>query len=874
MYQKNKRLFLFLLGGYIFLFMLIFKVSQVKAAEEYDWRMLVPGVTDSYLTDLWVAAPDNIYVVGININGAMIGHFDGQDWSIDEGYILGEPSGELNGIWGSSPTDIFAVGGVSIGGLNPKALILHFDGTKWSVMDQDFSNYLLDVQGNGPDDVYAVGEEGLIIHWDGYSWTQMDNPAVDHLYGIWVGGPDKIYAVGGEDVLKYSNGIWTVMPNLPNAYLLNIWGSPNGDLWAVGSGILRYHNGYWSDVTPINLPSDFWLFHLTGRSDNDLMVVGVTDYTGEEGLILRYNGSLWQRETGRFPGCLNSGWMDNQGKAMIVGGNFFYDYTYQSLILTYDQNLWTIQSSESYEGTFYQVWAYSDQDSYVVGGHPEPPDTEYEKVFMAHYDGSYWTPIQTDEHGLLFDIWGSSDHQLFAVGGDQYVTTSGQMVTESKILHSVDGLQWDSVDNEFKDILQDVWGSSSEDVYAVGESIYHYDGEAWVSMELPAAPAAPLLNGIWGTDSGMIFAVGEDLEDEEGKAVIFIYNGQEWVKMEHNIYDRLYKVWGTSFDNVYAVGEVGLYHYDGQEWISVDCPPMGGYYAIWGTSPSRIFVTGKNGILHYNGQEWIDTGFLVDPFSPLLGISGTSSEVLVAGDFGTILSLEHTEANQQKILLREGWNLISFQVKVAYYDQQPAAEIPFPEGLEFRQVNDLSAWLRSDENSPIRDAAQPEKAGDWQRITSMDKKETHLLDKNVPAFANDLHYLAAGYGYCIKMNKPGYLIMNGEMLSPSSSLTLHQGWNLIGSLSAQNCYYDTAEPPQNLPSTAPTINFLSVVSPVAKTVFSSLEGKYRRITTFDGTNTRMYDTQLPIWACDLHSVAPGLGYWVKMTEEGEFTLLP
>ena len=77
---------------------------------------------------------------------------------------------ELNGVWGTSPTNVFAVGG--------EGTILHFDGANWSPMASNTSNTLNAVWGTSASDVFAVGNMGTIMHFDGSVWVSMDNPAM------------------------------------------------------------------------------------------------------------------------------------------------------------------------------------------------------------------------------------------------------------------------------------------------------------------------------------------------------------------------------------------------------------------------------------------------------------------------------------------------------------------------------------------------------------------------------------------------------------------------------------------------------------------------------------------------------------------------
>ena len=70
----------------------------------------------------------------------------------------------LSGIWGSSSTDVYAVGGAT-----GKEVILHFDGKGWAttpvtITPGIWGSGLLGVWGSGPTDIFAVGYPAVILH--------------------------------------------------------------------------------------------------------------------------------------------------------------------------------------------------------------------------------------------------------------------------------------------------------------------------------------------------------------------------------------------------------------------------------------------------------------------------------------------------------------------------------------------------------------------------------------------------------------------------------------------------------------------------------------------------------------------------------------
>ena len=83
-------------------------------------------------------------------------HYDGNSWS---SMNSGSATVNLSEVWGSSSTDVFAVG---TGGT-----ILHYDGNTWSNMPSGTSDTLSAVWGSSSSDVYTVGTNGIILHYSG-----------------------------------------------------------------------------------------------------------------------------------------------------------------------------------------------------------------------------------------------------------------------------------------------------------------------------------------------------------------------------------------------------------------------------------------------------------------------------------------------------------------------------------------------------------------------------------------------------------------------------------------------------------------------------------------------------------------------------------
>jgi len=94
----------------------------------------------------------------------------------------------LNAVWGSSDTDVFAVG--------DSGTIMHYDGAAWTAMDSGVSETLHGVYGDGPNNVYAVGDNAVLMHYDGSDWTVLIAGGVN-LRDVWTA--EGTVVVVGDD---------------------------------------------------------------------------------------------------------------------------------------------------------------------------------------------------------------------------------------------------------------------------------------------------------------------------------------------------------------------------------------------------------------------------------------------------------------------------------------------------------------------------------------------------------------------------------------------------------------------------------------------------------------------------------------------------
>ncbi len=223
--------------------------------------------------------------------------------------VVDELPGSITSFWGTSSTDLFAVGGEI--GPPGEALILWHDGNTWARMPVDGPT-LWWVHGFAHDDVFAVGEGGTVVHFDGTAWTTLRSGSPYTLWGIWGSSPTDIWAVGGDVMrsvdsvlLHYDGTTWTEETSVskPNDMYFKIWGSGADDVWAVSErGVIIHYDGTsWSEVTTGNTKR---LITVNGTGSNDVYAVGGVI----EGVLLHYDGTSWQPEDTGLGGGLLGVW--------------------------------------------------------------------------------------------------------------------------------------------------------------------------------------------------------------------------------------------------------------------------------------------------------------------------------------------------------------------------------------------------------------------------------------------------------------------------------------------------------------------------------------------------------------------------------------
>jgi hypothetical protein len=234
-----------------------------------------PGidVEGGLLLGLWGSSGADVFAVGslwpfdAGYYEAYVARYDGTGWlpmQVGPGTCSTSGGGfrcnvELSDVWGSSGTDVFAVGNYRVFDApeEDRAVVFHYNGQEWSEVLRQPDLEFRRVWGSSPTDVYVTGNTlvpgepsnergvGALWHFDGSSWSALLSPTTSLLGGIWGSSATDIYLLAGAQstsgtIWHFDGSSWTPI-NTGGSRLLDIWGSSATDVFAVGENgtILR-----------------------------------------------------------------------------------------------------------------------------------------------------------------------------------------------------------------------------------------------------------------------------------------------------------------------------------------------------------------------------------------------------------------------------------------------------------------------------------------------------------------------------------------------------------------------------------------------------------------------------------------------------------
>jgi hypothetical protein len=265
-------------------------------------------------------------------------------------------------------------------------------------------------------------------------------------------------------------------------------------------------------------------------------------------------------------------------------------------------------------GALLALWADTPDDIWAVGDGG---------TILHRKKAGKWaaTPVATSLS--LKAVWGSKPEDVWTVGHDPAAagaapatdggapaTDGGAPATDGGAILHWNGSAWSRLRSNTIEPLYGVWGSGTDDIWAVGQGGIILRGNAASGFSRVADPSLPdlssvLLTGIWGSGANDVWIVGST-------GTLVHWDGSVWKPFisPASPNKHLQHVWGAASDDVWAVGDSGtVLHFDGDMWRKIDPLSIGikseDLTSVWGATDGpreRIWVTGVSGALF--GWSW------------------------------------------------------------------------------------------------------------------------------------------------------------------------------------------------------------------------------------------------------------------------------
>ncbi len=254
---------------------------------------------------------------------------------------------DLNSVWGSSSTDVYAVG--------DSGIVLHYNGVEWSRVDVNSTNKIYDIWGSSSDNIFIIGQT-LFKQFDGTTWADFpeeivglkitgcsesefiisSSDAIAYKDGDWdtltsssgreiwcncnmihpvLSQTKGQIVIGWERSIKFWNGAeWATLGIRPINTVYGIWGTNLSNVYLCGNfGRIAHFDGRQCRMVSYSWGTDSHLYDMDGFSDNNITAVG------ENGHCVHFNGIFWSQSNTGTTTQLNKVWYAPDGTVFAVG---------------------------------------------------------------------------------------------------------------------------------------------------------------------------------------------------------------------------------------------------------------------------------------------------------------------------------------------------------------------------------------------------------------------------------------------------------------------------------------------------------------------------------------------------------------------------
>ena len=311
---------------------------------------------------------------------------------------------------------------------------------------------------------------------------------------------------------------------------------------------------------------------------------------------------------------------------------------------TYTWTADTLGYPGAYQTLMTDIWGSSHNDVYVVG-HSSMGGLGG----MWHYDGNHWTNVHlnTTEGGQidgatdLYSIYGFSNNDIYAAGERiiGYNPNPPPTFIDSSLIVHYDGSAWKRVNIYNGESLNDIYGSSSNDIWAGGQgkNLFHFNGNKWEtdSINVNVPYGFTFQTNTISYYNSNYYLMGYGNNNSTGESIYYFFKrvSNSWV-LQDSFSDINggnpfgHRLCQSSLPDVYSNG-YGIFKYNNSSWNKIfnsDYPVS----CMWGTGNNNIFAV-STGVFHYNGTDWKQIEQLNNPQIDYYAVWTDGTEAFVVG---------------------------------------------------------------------------------------------------------------------------------------------------------------------------------------------------------------------------------------------------
>ncbi|MBI2395466.1 MAG: hypothetical protein HYV09_38210 [Deltaproteobacteria bacterium] len=567
-------------------------ITGAAVCSTAGWCFRHPTPQPFTINDAFLVAPNDVYAVAGN--GTIL-HYDGTKWTGTTG--LGTTP--FYGVWASSSTDVWAVGGSEFGA----PLVFRGDAASGftSVAVPTTGNMMVgSIWGTSATDIGMIALEGSYTsswRWNGTALAR--SSYITSTYratgGAYESSPTSRWCTTSGALYGWGTTNYAIQDL---AAYNSVWGTGT-DVFAAGpTGRIKRRIG--TTWTAMVTPSAAVTYHdISGSTSSNVYAVGAN---GTVGVVHRWDGTSWVDVSPPGATTLRAVVAASGLDVLALGDG---GAIHKRLL-----GAWSKDSQTLLTTTITASSAYSADNVWFASKYTATAPT----VGLIHWNGAAWDATAV---GSVSTVWASGPASaLYATEGTSAgiysVTVGGSPILERSGTFNA------------------IWGTSPADVWAVGQGlIVRRSSGTWSVVTHPLTGTTAQLRALWGSGPNDVWAGGDS-------GYLLHWDGTSWSLVTSGTTAPILSLSGTSSSDVWAVTASQVIRWNGTAWSVQDTSSTAGNNAI-SAGGSEVWVASLTTLRRREGTAFVAAPASVGAALRTIAVVPGGKKIWAAGNLGVVV---------------------------------------------------------------------------------------------------------------------------------------------------------------------------------------------------------------------------------------------